>query len=583
MKTITRQLVLFFVLITLSVHAFGQGMKERRVYYLDATYSMINPSKLWDSVRKDLANAINAIDDADTEIYVVAFGGNMGTELKTWYGLATEEGKRQVISGFMGFSPKIDTMTYLDRPLNDFYQSKADMSKVTYCFLMTDGKDENKDTNKFPNSLKKWGGKYGNSNVYGFYVMLNQEAQDSRLQQIIDGQKNLWLVQTADVNINLVRLSKKATLNVRSESNIEIPIIGKADNLRFTATMNSSSGIQVNSSKVKDGKLIVSISVVGNIATMPESSVHKLNISATNAGDFDILVTDEVSVTVLNKYERVVFTPVSNQNMGKASDYPKCLFVDSKTVPARHRIEFSFNEDAVANPNTFAEFQFVDNDGRPVGQDVIRVRMNGEQLKNNSFKVTPSDPVVNFEIEFAHGAETGKHQGYFRLVNHNIHRVNNNFCDSQPVDACKWTVYYRPRMNPLAQGILALLIVAVFAFLLWMLLLKPIFHPRFGSIQKSFNIPGMAPLIVKFKGARGVVVSAMPVKKQSGWNRFWTGKVIYKIHPAFVTPIEFLPSRGKRVLVKTQAGAYRVNPNPMPGIGAATIIDVKKNLKINVN
>ena len=77
---------------------------EGRVYYLDATYSMITPSKLWDPVRNDLAKAINAIEDETTEIYVVDFGGNGGTELMTWYDYATASGKAKIINGFQGFN-----------------------------------------------------------------------------------------------------------------------------------------------------------------------------------------------------------------------------------------------------------------------------------------------------------------------------------------------------------------------------------------------------------------------------------------------------------------------------------------------
>ena len=80
-----------------------------------------------------------------------------------------------------------------------------------------------------------------------------------------------------------------------------------------------------------------------------------------------------------------------------------------------------------------------------------------------------------------------------------------------------------------------------------------------------------------------VEVAATHKKKQSAWNRFWTGKILYKTHPAFLEPIVFKPSRGRRVLSKYQAGAYQITPNPMPGVGAATIVDIKKNLKINVN
>ena len=142
---------------------------------------------------------------------------------------------------------------------------------------------------------------------------------------------------------------------------------------------------------------------------------------------------------------------------------------------------------------------------------------------------------------------------------------------------------FNQRWNPLKLALAWLIAALVAAFLLWMLLLKPFFYPRFGSIQKTFNVPGMAPLIVKFKGARMVEVAATHKKKQSAWNRFWTGKILYKTHPAFENPIVFKPSRGRRVLARVQPGTYQVMPNPMPGVGAATITDIKKNLKINVN
>ena len=126
-------------------------------------------------------------------------------------------------------------------------------------------------------------------------------------------------------------------------------------------------------------------------------------------------------------------------------------------------------------------------------------------------------------------------------------------------------------------------VIILTLLIIWFVFLKPIFYPRFGSIQKTFNVPGMAPLIVRFKGARMVVVAASHQKKQSWWNRFWTGKIIYKTHPTFVSPIIFKPRKKHKVLAKVQAGTYQVMPNPMPGIGAATIIDISKNLKINVN
>ena len=147
------------------------------------------------------------------------------------------------------------------------------------------------------------------------------------------------------------------------------------------------------------------------------------------------------------------------------------------------------------------------------------------------------------------------------------------------------SIYFKHNIcwHPMKVFFTWLIGILVTAFLLWILFLKSIFYPRFGSIQKTFNIPGMAPLIIRFKGARMVVIAASHQKKQSWWNRLWTGKILYKTHPSFVSPITFKPRRGHKVLAKVQAGTYQILPNPMPGIGVATIIDINKNMKINVN
>jgi hypothetical protein len=115
-----------------------------------------------------------------------------------------------------------------------------------------------------------------------------------------------------------------------------------------------------------------------------------------------------------------------------------------------------------------------------------------------------------------------------------------------------------------------------------MILLRPVFYPRFGSIQKTFFIPNQSPLTIKFKGARQVVISSTPPKSQSFWNRFWTGKFVYKTHPAFTSPIILKPSK-RKILVKANSSQYHIMPNPMPGIGQATITDIQNRITINVN
>lgn len=270
-------------------------------------------------------------------------------------------------------------------------------------------------------------------------------------------------------------------------------------------------------------------------------------------------------------------------SFGTVKYYPNFLWVDSKTTPVTKTFDFDFSQDA-KDYDSFAEFQFVDNEGKTISTNIMQIMIDGKECPNNRFRISSDIASKELTIKFSPNAQDGKHQGYLKLVGHELDRL-----DSQPlkagqkVDAFQWTLNYDKRMNPLAKVLMWIGIGLLAMLTIWFFIFRPIFYPRFGSIQKTFNVPGMAPLIVRFKGARKVVVAASHPKRQSAWNRFWTGKILYKTHPAFVSPIVFKPKKGHKVFSRVQAGSYQVMPNPMPGIGAATIIDIQKNLKINVN
>jgi hypothetical protein len=83
-------------------------------------------------------------------------------------------------------------------------------------------------------------------------------------------------------------------------------------------------------------------------------------------------------------------------------------------------------------------------------------------------------------------------------------------------------------------------------------------------------------------GARMVVISSY-IKRQTFIDALIKGPIVYKVHPAFEEPISMMPVRGNKVLVKGDSSAYRIQPNPMPGIGSATIDNIKSNIHITIN
>ena len=142
-------------------------------------------------------------------------------------------------------------------------------------------------------------------------------------------------------------------------------------------------------------------------------------------------------------------------------------------------------------------------------------------------------------------------------------------------------VYFRHHLNPLVVWISWFLTALAIVSLLWFLVLRRLFYPQFKSCQKTFLIPNQAPLLVKLTSARMVVISAEQ-QKQDFWDALIKGPVVYKVHPAFTSPISMRPLRGN-VLVKVDSSIYRVSPNPMPRIGTASIDNIRSNMHMTIN
>jgi hypothetical protein len=282
----------------------AQIQKERRVYYLDCSYSMVT-NGIWDEVRNNLKTAIDNVSDETTELMVIpfAFDNKYHENLNAFTEVATDNGKTSLKAKIDGLKTDKSTMTYHSDPLKDFYKSRVNNKRVTYMFFMTDGQNEEKQ-DKFKPLLEQWGGKYGNTNVYGFYVMLHDLAKDSSIDNIISKQDHLWKVETADVNINLIRMQSNAIFNARSDKFFEVPIYGNTKGMSFNVQFERTSVYKVLKVEVLNGKLRVYVSFTGDVFHLPVSIQEKLSVSMSGGGKFDFLVTECIDVTCESKPEK---------------------------------------------------------------------------------------------------------------------------------------------------------------------------------------------------------------------------------------------------------------------------------------
>ena len=278
-------------------------LKERRVYYLDCSYSM-KQNELWDTVRANLKKAIDGVKDESTELIVIPFADNASASpvLNPMIYQATNQGKKELKDKIDALPMNRNTMTYHYVPIEDFYKNRVAPGKITYMFLMTDGKDEDEARRTVNDLLPQWGDRYGNENVYGFYVMLHKDAKDDEISKVVDEQDHLWKVETADVNINLIRLQPPTEYNPTNDDYFYLAIDGNVADKEFKASFPSDCPYQVKKVEVVENDRFLKVWVTK--PNTKESATHNLNVTMNNGGKFDFLVTDNVDIKCEFKPER---------------------------------------------------------------------------------------------------------------------------------------------------------------------------------------------------------------------------------------------------------------------------------------
>ena len=244
-------------------------------------------------------------------------------------------------------------------------------------------------------------------------------------------------------------------------------------------------------------------------------------------------------------------------SFGTAEYYPSFLWVDEKSTPVTKTFDFEFSEDAQNDHSCFAEFQFVDQEGKPISTDKMQVTIDGEKIKNNRFRINSNVKSKEISFMFSPNAEEGKHQGYLKLVGHNLERLNEQpLSPSQQVNAFKWTLNYDQVMNPLAKVLMYIGFGLLGLLLLWFALIRWMVYDyiKVGSIR--ITEPYFSQR--RIKGARQVVFTNRRIK-QGKLNRLFTGKIIYEINPVWTTPVIFEPTSKGEVKMKSNE-KYTIDP-----------------------
>lgn len=265
-------------------------------------------------MRENLKKAIDNVSDETTELLVIPFAFNKQStpKLSPIFAEATTKGKAKIKSQIDGLLMSKSTMTYHYVPIEDFYNNRVVDDRITYMFLMTDGQDEDPKKRMVERLLPMWGSKFGNKNVFGFYVMLCNDARNQKIERIVEQQEHLWKVETADININLVRLRDNLIYNKRNEQDLVIMVEqGNCASCPLEILETSCEGnyYMVNNLKVFEDKIICRILPKDGSVKLPEEVMMTLilkPISPSQANGYTCLVNNKISIKCKNKKERTL-------------------------------------------------------------------------------------------------------------------------------------------------------------------------------------------------------------------------------------------------------------------------------------
>lgn len=271
-------------------------------------------------------------------------------------------------------------------------------------------------------------------------------------------------------------------------------------------------------------------------------------------------------------------------SFGTVDYYPDFLWIDSQTMPVQKTLEFDFSQDAKNDKTSFAEFQFVDNNGLPFGTDVLDIKIDGKTIKDNKIKVGSNISKLILSLSFTPNAKEGKYQGYLRLINHNLDRLDSQLLGTnETIDAFQWTLYYNKRMNPLAKTLLWIIVAMAICLCIWFIFIQPILYPHFKKFSKSIQISKNGRVISQmnysFKGARRVVFYDRKIE-QSKLNRFFLGEIKTLVNPVFRNKLSFTPRKKDAVV---HGVGYTINPNPILRNGISTITDIQEKITITLH
>lgn len=252
---------------------------------------------------------------------------------------------------------------------------------------------------------------------------------------------------------------------------------------------------------------------------------------------------------------------VPSTPLGKSVYTSSFWWTDADTTFIERTIRYQFNKEA-KEASSHATLYFTDEKDQPLDMQLFEIYIDGMKLQYPHFDIK-SDYTENIlKMRCIPQAKEGTKGGYLTITSHNLDRINDTeISNGNETKIFKWQFTFTKRMNPLKKTVLILYAIILCSILIWFVFLRRIVYPTFRhTVVKNLIIPHNPITTLRMGGCRKVILGQQ-IKKQSIWNRIWTGKVLYKNDLNFTSPITLIPkANGKKIIVRYNSSAYQISP-----------------------
>lgn len=214
------KIILLLIFTIISINGKAQiNRAEKRIYLFDVTASMegkgiVPTANVFSSVKRNLQYSIGLIKNKNSEITIIPFTNKPLNKFS--FPLDSLQSINQCIDKL-----KIEKG---DTNIADAWLAginEIDTTKINYLFLITDGlHNTGPEKNVLYEHIDKWEDIANNHYYFAFYIMLTPNAKELELVYKIKETKQIWPVESLDMNVVFIQSEKEITTNINNNNKI---------------------------------------------------------------------------------------------------------------------------------------------------------------------------------------------------------------------------------------------------------------------------------------------------------------------------------------------------------------------------